>query len=293
MTRAFSFFVAALLFVSFLSSFTLAGDSEDVMQAVKSYAAAFNKGDAAAVAAHWTENGEFLTPSGQHLKGRAAIQKEFAAYFAESKGAKVEIEEPTIEFLSPGVAREIGRATVARPNAEPQVTEYEAIHVKLGDGWKMDSVRESAPPVQVSHYENLKQLEWMIGTWVDQDENSTIETSCQWTKNQNFLLRSFKVAIQDRVELEGTQIVGWDPVRQTVRSWVFDSDGGFGVGRWSRNENEWTVRSLHVMHGGRQATAIHVFKLVDDNTFTFRAVGRELDGQVLPNIDEVAVVRQP
>jgi len=99
------------------------GQSEDetaIRNEVKSYAEAFNKADAAGVAAHWSEQGEFLTPAGLDLKGRAAIQQQCAAYFAETKGAKLEIAEPTIEFLSPHVARETGTATVIAPDGEPQ-----------------------------------------------------------------------------------------------------------------------------------------------------------------------------
>lgn len=267
-------------------------DETAIRNAVKSYAEAFNKADAAGVAAHWNEQGEFLTPSGLDLKGREAIQQEFEAYFAETKNAKVEVADPTIEFLSPHVAREIGTATVIVPDAEPHVTEYEAIHVKTGDTWKMDSVREYEPEVIPSSYEQLKELEWMIGEWVDADEEGVVETKCEWTKNQNFLLRSFRVAVQDRIELEGTQIIGWDPIRQTIRSWVFDSDGGFGVGVWSREGNQWTVRSLHVMQTGEQSSAINIMTYVDDDKFTFKSVGREINGELQPNIDEVTVVRK-
>lgn len=271
------------------------GQSEDetaIRNAVKSYAESFNKADAGGVAAHWSEQGEFITPAGLHLKGREAIQQEFAAYFEETKDAKVEIAEPTIEFLSPHVARETGTATVLVPDGQPHVTDYEAIHVKTGDAWKMDSVHEVEPEVVPSNYHRLSELEWMIGQWVDADEEGVVETRCEWTKNQNFILRSFQVAIADRIELEGTQIIGWDPIRQAIRSWVFDSDGGFGVGVWSREGNQWTVRSLHVTQAGEQASAINIMTYVDGDKFTFKSVGREVNGEVQPNIDEVTVVRK-
>ncbi len=92
--------------------------------------------------------------------------------------------------------------------------------------WLLDRVTEEVPPVVVSNYEHLKNLEWMIGSWVDQDEQNRIETTCAWTKNRNFMTRSFSISVRDRIEMAGMQIIGWDPVAKQIRSWVFDSDGG-------------------------------------------------------------------
>ena len=42
---------------------------------------------------------------------------------------------------------------------------------------------------------------------------------------------------------------------------------------------------------GKKAFAIHVVKSIDENTYEWRAHGREMDGVLLPNIDPVKVVR--
>ena len=46
------------------------------------------------------------------------------------------------------------------------------------------------PPLQPE----LEQLEWMVGQWIDQSEDATIETNVAWTKNKSFLTCHFKVA---------------------------------------------------------------------------------------------------
>lgn len=264
-----------------------------IRAAIESYVAAFNKGDAKAVASHWSEQGEFVTPAGQRLRGRKQLEESFTAYFAETKDAKIELFDTSIRVASPNVALENGTARVVSPDAEPSVTVYKAIHVKTAEGWKIDSVREeepaSPPP---SHYEQLKELEWMIGEWVDADENATIATSCRWSTNNNFLIRTFRVQVEDRIDFEGTQIIGWDPSAQTIRSWLFDSDGGFGAGRWSGGEGRWTVQSLNVLPDGRRASATAIHELVDENTVRFQTIGRQVDGELLPNIGPVTVVRQ-
>src|SRR5437660_6228819 len=56
----------------------------------EAFVAAFNKNDAKAVAAFWTQDGDFVDQTGRHLRGRKAIEKAFRGFFAENKGAKVQ-----------------------------------------------------------------------------------------------------------------------------------------------------------------------------------------------------------
>src|SRR6476659_6649102 len=69
----------------------------------------------------------------------------------------------------------------------------------------------------------LDTLDWMVGDWVDDDPKVTAEFSCHFTKNDAFLLRSFRIALADDVRLSGMQLIAWDPARDAVRSWTFDS----------------------------------------------------------------------
>ena len=262
-----------------------------IRRAVATYVAAFNRGDAVAVAAHWSANGEWLSPSGERFKGRAAIETEMAAYFEESEGHHVDVQNPTVRFLAPTVAVEEGTATVLQSGESPSETSYIAIHVKQNGEWRLDSVRETSIPSPPTHYGHLSELEWMIGNWVDQDENATIETVRAWSYNRNFISRSFSVSIDGQIELQGTQIIGWDPAAQRIRSWTFDSDGGFGEGIFTRDGNRWIVQTSQILYDGVQAESTNIITYVDDNTFTWQSVDRIVGGQMLPNIDQVTVVR--
>ncbi len=271
----------------------LTEDEAAILAAVDSYATTFNKGDAKALAAHWTENGEFVMPGGEVLKGRQALEEDFAAYFQENPDAKLELLETQIKMLSPHVASETGIARVIVEGQQPSETTYEAIHVKTPDGWRIDTVKEEAPPkAPPSHYEQLQALQWMIGTWVDNaDEGTTVETTGRWTTNNNFIVRTFRVFIQDQVDFEGTQIVGWDPSSGAIRSWTFDSDGGFGVGRWSNSGNRWTVQALNVLPDGRRGSSTNIYDLLDEDTIEFKSIGRQVDGELLPSIKTFTIVR--
>lgn len=169
----------------------------------------------------------------------------------------------------------------AQDNAAVERTAAEQPEVS-GDA-ATDDARQTSP---------LKELEWMIGQWVDEGENSKITTSCSWTKNRKFLTRSFSVTIDGQVSLEGTQFIGWDPIAEQIRSWTFDSEGGFGEGRWIRDGNRWLVKASFVLGSGERASAVNVITYVDSDTFRWQSIDREVAGELLPNIPEVTVVRQ-
>lgn len=265
---------------------------KSIQSAIDSFVASFNRGDAAAVAGHWNSDGELTTVGNETLQGQAAIEASFKEFFTTNQGVRIEVLQPSIRVLSPNVAIEEGAARTIRPDQEPVETNYTAVHVKQGDTWKLDSLHETEVIKTSSHYEQLKELDWLIGSWVDQDEEATIETTCQWTKNQNFISRTFKVATSDGEELEGTQVIGWDPSRNTIRSWMFDSAGAFGVGIWTRNGNQWTVRVLQTLQDGETASAINVVTYVDENSFKFKSTNREIDGELLPNVPETVIHRK-
>jgi hypothetical protein len=132
----------------------------------------------------------------------------------------------------------------------------------------------------------------MVGEWLDEGEVAKIVTSCSWMKNRKFLTRSFKVMMDEQATLEGTQMVGWDPIAGQIRSWTFDSEGGFGQGRWIKDGNRWLVKMSYVLADGERASAINVITYVDENTLRWQSIDREIAGELQPNIPEVTVVRQ-
>lgn len=270
-----------------------AADEAKIRKAVESYVAAYNQGDAKALAAFWSPEAVYTNPvSGEQVVGREAIEQQFSSIFAGAKGSKLTAQTNKVQFVSPNVAVEQGTATVIRPEQPPEESEYTAVYVKRDDKWMLDRVTEADEPVVSSSYEHLKKLEWMIGTWVDQDDQNRIETTCAWTKNQNFITRSFTISIRDRIDMAGMQIVGWDPLAKKIRSWVFDSDGGFGEGVWSNKDKRWYIHATGTTPDGKRTSAVNIMTQVDDNTFTWQSVDRVADGELLPNVDEIAVVRQ-
>ena len=264
------------------------------------YVEAYNKHDAKALAAMWSPEAVYVDPeTGEEAVGREEIEKEFAETFEGLKDAKLEIDVKSIKFLSPNVAVESGTARVVRPKEEPDESTYSALFVKRDGKWLLDRVTEDQPPAPPapppSNYEHLKDLEWMVGSWIDNDEDgqATIQTDCDWAKNKNFMTRSFAVVIGDQVNMAGMQIIGWDPAAKQIRSWVFDSDGGFAEGKWTRKGNRWLIQQTGTLPDGSKSSAVNIMKQIDNDSFTWQSVQRSVNGDILPNVDEVTVVRKP
>ncbi len=298
MTRLLSYGLLAAALGCVATGQTRADQAEDeaaLRKMVESYTVAFNQRDAKALAAHWLPEAVYIDPdSGKNIVGRPAIEKHFAEMFKGLKDAKLVVTVESVRFVSPHVAVEQGTATTVGLIKEPDKSRYTAIHIKRDGKWLLDRVTEEEVPTVLSNYEKLKDLEWMIGDWVDDDDDeaTTIETNCKWAKNQNFLVRTFSITVRDRLATSGIQIIGWDPSAKQIRSWVFDSDGGFGEGTWTKKGKNWHVYSKGTFANGQKSSEVNIVTYVDKNSFTWQSIDRQAAGQVLPNIDAVPVIRK-
>src|SRR5438445_9499716 len=135
-----------------------AGQEAAIQKNAEAFVEAFHKGDAKAVAALWTADGEYTDVTGNHVKGREAIEKAFEAFFSERKDLKVRIESLSLRFVTPDVAIEEGTSEVFAPDGgPPSRARYTNVHVKKYGQWLLGSVRDSAFTPS-SNYEHLRGL---------------------------------------------------------------------------------------------------------------------------------------
>lgn len=66
----------------------------------------------------------------------------------------------------------------------------------------------------------LKDLQWLVGDWASAATpvGITMHTTCDWTANQAFLIRKFKVEGKEAMLRGGTEVIGWDPRGESFRS---------------------------------------------------------------------------
>jgi hypothetical protein len=151
---------------------------------------------------------------------------------------------------------------------------------------------QSPPGEQVRQERPLDTLDWLVGDWVNEDEARSIEFNCHFTKNGAFLVRSFRIVTAKDVSMSGMQLIAWDPAKKGIRSWTFDSDGGFGEDIWSQSGNRYTIRAKYTLPDGGTASAVNVFTFVNDSKCTWKSVSREIDGELQPDTDEIVLVRK-
>jgi uncharacterized protein (TIGR02246 family) len=269
-------------------------DEQALRKAADELGEAFNKGDAEAVVGFWTPDAEYFDTTGKATRGRAALTALFRKGFEAHKGTKTKFQVNSLRFLKPDVALEDGTMSVTRPQGTVDQGRYAAIWVKTDGKWLLSSVRDLADaPVagKASAHAHLKQLEWLVGEWSDSEKTVDVQFSCRWDANHSFLLQHFTVKLGDAEPFTVTQRLGWDPLAGQIRSWTFDSRGGFAEGSWTRDGNQWVVETAGVTPDGRVGTGKNVWKYVDDKTFIWQAKDRHVDGDPLADV-EVKLVRK-
>jgi uncharacterized protein (TIGR02246 family) len=130
------FTLLALCF-GLLTTPALAQTTAQIQKLNDQWMAAFNKGDAAAVAAMYTIDAYVLPDGREMVKGRPAIE---ALWKHQMEGATVEkITTLDVKPLGGNAAREIGTATMKTKAQPPQdvVIKYAVVWQKEGGQWKL------------------------------------------------------------------------------------------------------------------------------------------------------------
>ena len=112
---------------------------------VADWSAAFGRGDAKALGSFYTDNAIRVSPDGGTVLGRAAIEKEFADYFAGPwKGATIKILVGSVQPLGPDTAAAEGtyEVTPKGPDGKalpPVKGRYLNSMVKKNGAWVLSS----------------------------------------------------------------------------------------------------------------------------------------------------------
>jgi uncharacterized protein (TIGR02246 family) len=274
-----------------------ARDTEEaaLRKTTAAYIDALNSLDADAVMSFWGPDCDYINEAGKPTKGRDAIGARFKQGLPHKKGHKAKLQIHSIKFLRPDVALQDGTLDWVAPDASADSNRYAVVWEKSPEGkWRISSVRDL--PAEVTEapslaYPQLKQLEWLVGEWVDDTDKVDIQVNCKWAPSKSFLLMDYLVKREGADPMTVHQRIGWDPLNGVVRSWIFDDTGGFGEGVWQREENQWTVAYAGTLPDGGTGSSTNLWKFVDDKSFIWRSTAREVDSQPLADI-EVKFIRK-
>ena len=272
-----------------------ASDLTKIEAAIESYVAAFNARDVEKLLSHWSPDGVYVSrSSGDQLAGYESLKDEFSAILGSEDAPKLSVRTESIEFVSPNVALERGSAFVTGDDFSEETT-YRVVYVEHDGDWLIDRVSEDVVETVASHHEQLEGLEFLVGQWSlqgDGMDGMSVQLDSQWTTNQNYLSRKYSVSIDGTLQSSGLEIIGWDAKHEQIRSWLFDSDGGFVRGEWNERDGVWVVQSVATLSDGSTGSSTNVLTPLDDDSYSWRKINRIVDGQLLPNTEEVTLVRQ-
>lgn len=269
----------------------LSADEKTVSDAANAYMEAYNKKDSKALAAMFDEQAQWVDDEGTIHSGKEAIAAMLEEALKDSPGRTLDIDVNSARALTPGVLVETGTTTVTEGDGSSSVGSYTAVHVQKDGKWLIAQLTETAVPVEGSATVRLMDLDWLIGTWEDKSDDADVQTTVNWTPSRSFITRAFTVKRPDGTEEEGTEVIGWDPSISKIRSWIFESDGGISENVWTQDGKRWLVQARTILPDGSQATAQHTLTKVDADHFTWSSANREVDGELLPNIDAITIVR--
>jgi uncharacterized protein (TIGR02246 family) len=281
-------------------------DADAIRAASAAYKQALERGDGKALAAIWTPDGDIIDAVGNVLKGRETVEVLEPAPADAPANAKpvFTIKETALRFLTADVAIEDGAVEVVPPGSSAvEKGRFSAVWVRHEGAWKLAVLRE-ARGEPASGTETLADLAWMVGDWTVEDDSAagqpaaakpTIEMSVRWNPTKTFLLRDMKItppgAAADAV-IQITQRIGWDPLSESVHSWVFSSDGGHGEAVWSRDDGSWVAQTTAVLPDGSQTSSLNVYSYDGKDRCVWRSLPTHVGGEHMPQVN-MTLVRKP
>jgi len=265
---------------------------EAVLANVRKFTEAFNKRDIPAVLKLFTEDCELTEADGTTVNGLKELEEELKDTFEDDPNVKISVSVESLRQVTPDVIIEEGSTTFF-PDGKTLTaeTDYQATHVKKGDRWLMTRVRSFDRKV-LSPYDQLRELEWLVGDWIDESNDSLVESSYRWDANKTFLLQDFTVRIKGQKALTGTQRIGRDPLSKQIRAWAFDSEGGYAESMWSNVDDSWVIKGKGVRTDGTVVTVTNQITQLGKDRMRFESVDRIAGEERMPNLS-VIVVRKP
>ncbi len=266
-------------------------DEQAIRTTAKAYMAALAKGNAKAIAEFWTTDGDYIDDQGiAHPASELATEAEPAA--GQGPQPKMKVTASKIRFLTDDVAVEDGASEIEAPDSKgaPSVRgHFHAVWVKQTDRWRLASLCEI--PVGAPAEQRLADLGWMVGAWIAASGDTRLEVNVQWNATGTFLLRDIKAIDGGKVVLRGSGRIGWDPLTRKLKSWGFDSDGGYDEATWTKDGNSWVGQGTGVLPDGRQSSATTVITFDGQDSYVRQVLAGRVQGERIPD-QEVRFTRQ-
>ncbi|WP_367871080.1 SgcJ/EcaC family oxidoreductase [Luteolibacter sp. Populi] len=271
-------------------------DVESLGKSAAKFVEAFNKKDAAGVAALFLPTGEMITRDGDAVRGRDEIEARYKEIFEDDgdEVPQVALEASSLRMIAPGVAIEDGvlHFTTAKESEPVKSIAYSATQVKQADGsWLIASTRDQLEVTPPS--EHLKPLAGLAGDWCFEADDLRMELSMDLDDSGNFLLGEALTTDGDD-DVQTTSIrIGWNPACSSIFWWTFDSAGGNASGQWTRTGSEWLIRTSGITADAETNAATQRLSFDGEDTLVWKSTDRVMGGGAQPDLELRFVRRAP
>jgi uncharacterized protein (TIGR02246 family) len=277
------------------ASSNAAAAENSVRETVAAYIAAYNQKDAGKLVEFFTPDGTLIDSENVATRGREAIAQEFSEAFAERSDYTLQGKVDRVRLITPDVAQAEGVSRLVSPKEATIASQFVVLLARQGGAWRILEIRDHpARADSVTPYERLKELEWMVGEWVDQSEDVEVSSTARWGKGKAYLIRDYSVSIKGEPATSGLMIIAWDPQTEQIKSWIFNADGSRGEGSWTRaTDNQWVVKAHGSTGDGRATSATQVISLVNKDAVKTSSTDRIVGGDIARDVEDVIMVRKP
>lgn len=237
---------------------------------------------------------EMIDEAGTMYVGKEEIGALLAGFFDRYPGARLSVNVETIRMLGDGLAMEEGTRSISvGGEAVAETTlRYLAVFSRIDGAWKISSIRDFPENVPARPADFLQPLAWLAGDWINEGSDARVDIHFGWSPDGNYLLGEYTVEAEGQPRQTTSQRIGWDPLRQQIRSWTFDSDGGFSEAFWAAAGDSWLIKSSAVLPDGQPASASLRITPTTADQFTMSGTDRVVGGGTDDDF-EVVITRKP
>ena len=253
---------------------------------------AFNAGKVDEVASMFLAKGEIIDEEGTVYQGEKEIKDLLSAFFKKFPGTKLAMQIESVRIVGPVAIEEGTRTMTAKDGTTQSQFRYISVRAKTDDGWKIASLRDFSDDPEPTPNEYLQSVAWLVGDWMNEGADGVVKISYKWSEDKNYILGDFQMSGGAGPARKISQRIGWDASARKIRSWLFESDGGFADGHWTVLEDGIVAKYSSVNADGTTASATITINQKDKDRFSMKGTDRIVGDDREPDFD-INVVRRP
>ncbi len=260
---------------------------EEIRGRLGRYVEAFNSRDFDGLAKLIRSRFQFVDEtSGDRIENKDAFIDRIKSAVESEPSLRLEARANRLELQEAATVLVSGSTALKAEGVPDELSRFTVTMTRAESGWQIASIIErTAGSTEVgASREAMQSLGWLVGTWQEvsstEAEKAKVVSTVEFLPGKQFLRRTFVESPGDR--LLGFEIIGYDPILNRVRSWLYFSDGSFGSGYWSGEKDHWSLKLTQTLPDGRIASGTYIIRPKDANTVNIKVIAREIDGEPMP-----------